>query len=257
MPAATTSSTPPVRPSCSKRSRSSISDGLSVDSREVVASASSRAADSSARLKPLARASSGSPKGSVDSNIGGAIGVARDANAHRPRVAADGPLHSGMVDDTALQPPAVAASPRLVEGSAPARGLWLGVLGMTLFALTLPMTRLAVGPADAPQLPPAFVSFGRAALAAGFSLAWIAATRAPFPPRRLWPAIAVCAAGTVLGFPLFLGFALRDVDAVHAAVVTGLLPLATAAVAALALRQRAPPAFWAWAVAGSALVLVY
>lgn len=155
-------------------------------------------------------------------------------------------------------PPVVAASGRpRAEGSAPLRGLWLGVLGVCLFALTLPMTRLAVGPADAPQLPPTFVTFGRAALAAAFSLVWLLATRAARPPRRLWPALAVCAAGTVLGFPLFLGFALRHVDAVHAAVVTGLLPLATAAVAALALRQRAPMAFWACAVAGAGLVLAF
>ncbi len=54
----------------------------------------------------------------------------------------------------------------------------------------------------------------------------------------MWPALAVCAAGTVVGFPLFLALALRHVDAMHAAVVTGLLPLATAAVAAFAFRQR-------------------
>jgi drug/metabolite transporter (DMT)-like permease len=38
-------------------------------------------------------------------------------------------------------------------------------------------------------------------------------------------------------------------------VVTGVLPLATAAVAALALRQRASAGFWACAVLGCALVL--
>lgn len=30
------------------------------------------------------------------------------------------------------------------------RGLWLGLVGVTVFALTLPMTRLATGAADAP-----------------------------------------------------------------------------------------------------------
>jgi len=39
-----------------------------------------------------------------------------------------------------------------------ARGLWLGLLGVVIFAMTLPMTRLAVGPADDPQLPPLFVT---------------------------------------------------------------------------------------------------
>ena len=65
---------------------------------------------------------------------------------------------------------------------------------------------------------------------------------------------AVCAPGTVVGFPLFLALALRQVDAMHAAVVTGLLPLATAVIAALVLRQRPSVGFWACAVLGCALV---
>ena len=48
---------------------------------------------------------------------------------------------------------------------AETKGLWLGLLGVVIFALTLPMTRLATGTVDAPQLSPWFVTFGRAALA--------------------------------------------------------------------------------------------
>jgi drug/metabolite transporter (DMT)-like permease len=145
------------------------------------------------------------------------------------------------------------------ESALPAetRGLWLGLLGVAIFAMTLPMTRLAVGPAEAPQLPPLFVTAGRAALAGGLSIAFLLATRAPRPPRRLWPVLGVSAAGTVLGFPLFLALALRRVDAMHAAVVTGLLPLATAAVAALAFRQRPSAGFWACALLGTLLVLAF
>jgi drug/metabolite transporter (DMT)-like permease len=43
----------------------------------------------------------------------------------------------------------------------------------------------------------------------------------------------------------------------HAAVVTGLLPLATATIAALAFRQRPSAGFWACALLGSALVLAF
>ncbi len=135
------------------------------------------------------------------------------------------------------------------------RGLWLGLLGVLIFAMTLPMTRLAVGPVDAPQLPPLFVTAGRAALAGLLSAAWLLLVRAPRLERRHWPALAVCAAGTVIGFPLFLGLALREVDAMHAAVVTGVLPLATAIVAAIQLRQRPSAGFWACAVLGCAIVL--
>lgn len=138
-----------------------------------------------------------------------------------------------------------------------ARGMALGALGVLIFAATLPMTRLAVGDAAAPQLPPAFVTAGRAAVAGLLSLAWLLALRVPLPARRHWGALALSAAGTVVGFPLFLALALRQVDAMHAAVVTGVLPLATAAVAALLLRQRASAGFWVCAVAGCLLVLGY
>lgn len=135
------------------------------------------------------------------------------------------------------------------------RGLGLGLLGVALFALTLPMTRLAVGESTAPQLPPAFVTVGRAAVAGVLSLLYLLAVRAAWPQRRDAAALAICAAGTVLGFPGFLALALREVPAMHAAVITGVLPLATAVAAALALRQRPSAGFWACALAGTALVL--
>jgi drug/metabolite transporter (DMT)-like permease len=137
------------------------------------------------------------------------------------------------------------------------RGLWFGLLGVAIFAMTLPMTRLAVGPADDPQLPPLFVTAGRAAFAGVLSVAWLLLTGAPRLRRADLPALAVSAAGTVLGFPLFLALALRHVDAMHAAVITGVLPLATAVAAVLVLRQRPSTGFWICAVLGCALVLAF
>ncbi len=135
------------------------------------------------------------------------------------------------------------------------KGLWLGLVGVTIFAMTTPMTRLAVGSVADPQLPPLFVTAGRAALAAVLSGLYLLLTRAPLLRARHLPALLVSAAGTVIGFPLFLALALRQVDAMHAAVVTGLLPLGTAVVAALAMRQRPSRGFWACAVLGFALVV--
>ncbi len=135
------------------------------------------------------------------------------------------------------------------------RGFLLGALGVVIFAMTLPMTRLAVGDLADPQLPPSFVTAGRAALAGVLSALYLLAVRAPTPPRRLWRTLALSALGTVVGFPLFLALALRQVDAMHAAVVTGVLPLGTAVVAALVLRQRPSLGFWLCAVLGCGLVL--
>src|SRR5260221_13689061 len=90
-----------------------------------------------------------------------------------------------------------------------ARGLWLGLLGVVIFAMTLPMTRLAVGPASDPQLPPLFVTAGRAAFAGLLSVLYLWATGAPRVQRRHLPGLAGWALGTGGGFPLFPTLALR------------------------------------------------
>lgn len=136
-------------------------------------------------------------------------------------------------------------------------GMWLGVLGVALFAVTLPMTRLATGTQAAPQLSPWFMTFGRAALAGALSILFLLATRAPRPERHQWKPLGMAVLGNVIGYPLLLGFALRAVTASHAAVVTALLPLATAAIAAWVLHQRARLGFWVCAVVGSGLVVAF
>ena len=138
-----------------------------------------------------------------------------------------------------------------------ARGLWLGLLGVVIFAMTLPMTRLAVGPSTDPQLPPLFVTAGRAGFAGLLSVAYLWITGAPRVQRRHVPVLLASALGTVVGFPLFLSLALRDVDAMHAAVVTGLMPLTTAVGAAIYFRQRPSTGFWICAVLGCAMVLCF
>ncbi|WGT62667.1 DMT family transporter [Variovorax paradoxus] len=136
-------------------------------------------------------------------------------------------------------------------------GMWLGVIGVALFAVTLPMTRLATGTQDAPQLSPWFVTLGRAALAGVLSTIFLLATRSPRPAPHQWKPLGMAVLGNVIGYPLLLGYALRVVTASHAAVVTALLPLVTAAVAALVLHQRARLGFWLCAVAGSVLVVLF
>jgi drug/metabolite transporter (DMT)-like permease len=137
------------------------------------------------------------------------------------------------------------------------RGLWLGLVGVAIFALTLPMTRLAVGTPDAPQMSGVFIALGRAVVAGGLSALFLLATRAPLPRREDWAPLVLTSAGVVFGFPLFTSVAMRYVEAVHAAVIVGMLPLATALVGALLHRQRPSTGFWACAGLGSALVIAF
>lgn len=137
------------------------------------------------------------------------------------------------------------------------KGLWLGLLGIVIFSVTLPMTRLAVGTPDAPQMSGLFIAMGRAVVAAGLSALLLLATRAPLPARQDWLALLITAGGIVFGFPLFTSIAMRHVEAMHASVIVGVLPLATAAVGALLHRQRPSMGFWLCAGLGSAVVVVF
>jgi len=147
----------------------------------------------------------------------------------------------------ALSPPA--ASHQL------AKGLWLGLLGIAIFSITLPATRLAVGTPELPQMSGFFIAFGRAVVAGLLSALLLVATRAPLPARGDWLPLAITAGGVVFGFPVLTSVAMRHVEAVHASVIVGVLPLATAAVGALLHRQRPSLGFWLCAALGSALVV--
>jgi drug/metabolite transporter (DMT)-like permease len=137
----------------------------------------------------------------------------------------------------------------------------LGILGVVIFAMTFPMTRLAVGTVDAPQLSPWFSAFGRAAVAGLLSLVYLAFTsqlKAQSRPKQVdWLPLTITATGVVFGFPLLTAWALRYVESIHAAVLIGFLPLATAALGARMARQRPSAGFWVCATVGSALVVIY
>jgi drug/metabolite transporter (DMT)-like permease len=137
------------------------------------------------------------------------------------------------------------------------RGLLLGLVGVVIFALTLPMTRLAVGTPAAPQMSGVFIAMGRAVVAAALSIAFLLITRAPRPRREDWKPLALTSAGVVFGFPLFTSIAMRHVEAMHASVIVGVLPLATAGVGAWLHRQRPSAGFWLCAALGSALVVAF
>ncbi len=131
-------------------------------------------------------------------------------------------------------------------------GLAWGFVGVAAFSVTLPATRAAVA-----HLDPVFVGLGRAVVAALLAACVLAWTRSPWPTRRQWRDLAVVAFGVVVGFPLLSAYAMRQVPASHGAVLTGLLPLATAAAAAWLAHERPSPRFWWWATFGSVVVAAY
>lgn len=132
------------------------------------------------------------------------------------------------------------------------RGMLLGLLGVAMFSLTMPFTRMAVA-----ELDPVFVALGRALGAALLAAAWLAWRRAPLPPRHALMPLALVAGGCIVGFPLLTSIALRTLPASHGALLVGVLPLVTALYAALRGHERPSTGFWGMALLGSALVVAY
>lgn len=132
------------------------------------------------------------------------------------------------------------------------KGWVQGMIGVAIFAGSLPATRLAVRGFD-----PVFLTGVRALIAAllGAALLWLLRQRPP--ERKDLPALALTALGVVAGFPLLTALALQQASAARAMVFVGLLPLCTALFAVWRGGERPRPAFWLFSGAGALCVSAY
>lgn len=126
------------------------------------------------------------------------------------------------------------------------------MVAVTAFSLTLPATRVAVA-----ELDPVFVGLGRSVVAAVIALFILLFARPRLPTRAQWRGLIIVALGVVVGFPLLTAWAMQRVPASHGAILLGLLPLATAAAAALRAKERPSRGFWIVGIVGSALVVIF
>ena len=129
-------------------------------------------------------------------------------------------------------------------------GLLLGVLGVIVFAGSLPASRVAVT-----EVTPYFLTAMRATLAGLGGLVMLIVTHRKPPPRRAWWPLVFCALAIVLGFPLLSAVAMVTVPSSQGGVILGIMPLMTTAAAAVIEGERPSAGFWIAAVIGSALVM--
>src|ERR1022692_4471935 len=129
--------------------------------------------------------------------------------------------------------------------------LLLGGLGVICFSVTFPATTAAET-----SFNPLVVGVGRSLIAAVLAIAVLAARRESLlPPRVAVPRLLIVSATVGVGFGLLSAFALRQVGSVHGAVLTGLIPAATAGMAVLRAGERPRPAYWAALALGLAVVV--
>lgn len=139
-------------------------------------------------------------------------------------------------------------------GSTLPSGIVWGLLGVTGFSLTVPLTRVAV---DGDQLSALFVGAGRAVVAGVLAILALSLTRQPLPRSRQWARLALVAGGIVIGFPLLTSFALTRTEASHGAVIIGVLPAATAIAVVLRTRETTKPMFWISAALGAGAAIAF
>jgi drug/metabolite transporter (DMT)-like permease len=147
-----------------------------------------------------------------------------------------------------IAPGAAIFTHRTLSGET--RGMLLGLVGVAMFSLTLPFTRMAVA-----ELDPSFVALGRALVAAALGAIWLRWNRVALPPGSALVPLALVSLGCVIGFPLLSSLALRTLPAAHGAVLVGILPLATALFSALRGNEKPSAGFWVMASLGSGIVV--
>jgi len=137
-------------------------------------------------------------------------------------------------------------------GKLESLGLGYGLVGVLVFSLTLPASKVAVGSFGALVVGP-----GRALIAAIFATLMLWSRHEKIPRKTYLPGFIIIGVGAIFGFPLLTAWAMERLPASQGAVELALVPLATAAVSALRHGEKPSLSFWICSVGGALTVIAY
>lgn len=132
------------------------------------------------------------------------------------------------------------------------KGMLLALLGVTMFAGTMPATKVALVGLD-----PLFIGAGRAVTSGMLAGLILIVMRVRLPQRRHFWILFFSGIMIVVAYPVLLTIALQVVPASHSGVILGILPLTSAAAARVILKERPPLRFWLFSLVGSIIVVTY
>jgi len=132
------------------------------------------------------------------------------------------------------------------------KGMLIGFIGILIFSLTLPVSKIAVL-----SFNPYFIAFGRATLAGLVALAYLAYKKESLPSKIDFGKYVVIALGVVFGFPIFTTVAMTQGSSSHGAVILGMMPLATTVIGVIRFKERPSLGFWLVSLMGATLVVIY
>ncbi|MGI9353168.1 MAG: DMT family transporter [Rhizobiaceae bacterium] len=127
----------------------------------------------------------------------------------------------------------------------------LGVLGVTAFGATLPVTRLALI-----DFTPEFLTFARAIFASLLAIVTLLVFRKPLRHKNDFQ-IFLAGIFLIFTFPGFMAIAMKTVPAAHGGVVLGFLPLATAVISRMITDEKPSGKFWLLSLAGALIVVAF
>jgi len=136
------------------------------------------------------------------------------------------------------------------------KGFILGFVGILIFSVTSPATKLALGISN-DQMSPEFVTFGRVTLAGSLSLLYLIIFKKKIPKLKYFLNFSVIALAITIGFPLFLSLGLVHSTSIHSGVILAFLPLVTAIFASFYFKYKASFGFWVCALVGCLLIVIY
>lgn len=125
-------------------------------------------------------------------------------------------------------------------------------LGVLLFSISLPLTKVAVGGFDA-----VLTGAGRAVIAGAIAIVVLRVRRVRFPPRQYLRPLLFTMVGAVFGWPILLALALQRTTSAHAAVIAACVPLVTAVLAVARAGERVARQFWYAAGLGALAVVAF
>jgi drug/metabolite transporter (DMT)-like permease len=131
-------------------------------------------------------------------------------------------------------------------------GIWLGLVGVVIFSMTLPATKLAI-----PEFGAIPLSFYRATLAGTAALIYIWSQKVMAPHKSDLLPLTIISLLISFVFPISIAIAMEDLPSSHGGIVLGISPLLTALFATLRFGERPSRGFWITALIGSALVLLF
>jgi drug/metabolite transporter (DMT)-like permease len=132
------------------------------------------------------------------------------------------------------------------------KGIWLGLIGIVIFSLTLPATKLAVPIFGA--IPSAFY---RSTIAGIIAILYVAWKGWQPPSKKDYSSLAIIALLITIIFPISISIAMQTLPSAHGGIVLGISPLLTAFFATIRFGERPSFGFWIAALVGSGLVVIF